>query len=120
MLLSLPPEQHASLPASVAVTAITDLLFGLSIIFWTPRDARVLIHAQIATLPFRGLVGTYSQLRCSSSGVGATVAVQGDDRFSDTHASQHSDIYHNGSSRFGRNADSAETADLGVSPPSTY
>jgi len=28
MLLSLPPDQHASLPASVAVTAITDLLFG--------------------------------------------------------------------------------------------
>jgi hypothetical protein len=38
---------------------------------------------------------------------------KGDDRVSDTHASQHGDIYHNGSSRFGRNADSAATADLG-------
>jgi hypothetical protein len=45
-------------------------------------------------------------------GVGATVAVLGDDRFSDTHASQHCDIYHNGSSGFGGNADIAETADL--------
>jgi hypothetical protein len=34
------------------------------------------------------------------------------DRFSDTHASQHDDIYHNGSSGFGGHADSAETADL--------
>jgi hypothetical protein len=40
---------------------------------------------------------------------------KGDDRFSDTHASQHGDIYHNGSSGFGGNADSAETAELGVS-----
>src|ERR1700748_119313 len=40
-------------------------------------------------------------------GVGATVAVLGDDRFSDTHASQHCDIYHNGSSGFGGNADIA-------------
>jgi hypothetical protein len=43
----------------------------------------------------------------------ATVAVLGDDRLSDTHASQHCDIYHNGSSGFGGNADIAETADLG-------
>ena len=49
---------------------------------------------------------------CSSSGVGATLAVQGDDRLSDPHASQHCDIYHNGSSGFGGNADIAETADL--------
>jgi hypothetical protein len=49
------------------------------------------------------------------SGVGATVAVKGDDRVSDTHASQHGDIYHNGSFGFGGNADIAETADLGVS-----
>jgi hypothetical protein len=45
----------------------------------------------------------------------ATAAEKEDDRVSDTHASQHGDIYHNGSSRFGRNADSAETAELGVS-----
>jgi hypothetical protein len=39
-------------------------------------------------------------------GVGATVAVQGDDRLSDIHASQYADIYHG-------NADSAETIGLG-------
>jgi hypothetical protein len=43
------------------------------------------------------------------SGVGVTVAVKGDDRLSDTHASQHCDIYHNGRSGFGGNADSPET-----------
>jgi hypothetical protein len=37
----------------------------------------------------------------------------GNNRLSDKHASQHSDIYHNGSSGFGGNADSAERADLG-------
>jgi hypothetical protein len=42
------------------------------------------------------------------SRVGVTVAVKGDDRLSDTHASQHCDIYHNGSSGFGGNADSSE------------
>jgi hypothetical protein len=41
-------------------------------------------------------------------GVGATVAVKGDDRLSDPHASQHCDIYHNGSCGFGGNADIAE------------
>ena len=41
-----------------------------------------------------------------------SVAVKGDDRVSDAHASQHCDIYHNGSSGFGGNADIAETADL--------
>jgi multisubunit Na+/H+ antiporter MnhB subunit len=46
-------------------------------------------------------------------GVGATVAVQGDDRLSDIHASQYADIYHSGSSGFGGNADSAETIGLG-------
>jgi hypothetical protein len=51
-------------------------------------------------------------LRCSFSGVGVTVAVQGDGRFSDAHASQHCDIYHNSGSRFGRDADSAETRRL--------
>jgi hypothetical protein len=45
----------------------------------------------------------------------ATAAEKGDDRVSDTHADQHGDIYHNGSSGFGGNADSAETAELGVS-----
>jgi hypothetical protein len=43
----------------------------------------------------------------------ATAAEKGDDRVSDAHASQHCDIYHNGSSGFGGNADSAETAELG-------
>ena len=43
----------------------------------------------------------------------ATAAEKGDDRVSDTHADRHENIYHNGSSGFGRNADSAETADLG-------
>src|SRR5437868_11896324 len=47
-LLSLPLDQHASLPASVPVTAITDLLVG-SAFFWTARDPRVLIHARSAT-----------------------------------------------------------------------
>jgi hypothetical protein len=47
------------------------------------------------------------------SGVGATLAVLGDDRLSDTHASQYGDIYHSGSSGFGGNADSAEDANLG-------
>jgi hypothetical protein len=42
----------------------------------------------------------------------AIAAEKGDDRVSDAHASQHCDIYHNGSSRFGGNAGSAETADL--------
>jgi hypothetical protein len=36
-----------------------------------------------------------------------------DDRVSDIHASQHGDIYHNGSSGFGGNADSAERSGLG-------
>jgi hypothetical protein len=62
---------------------------------------RVLIHAQIATPP------------CLLLGVGATVALKGDDRVSDRHASQYGDIYRNGSPGFGGNADSAETADLG-------
>jgi hypothetical protein len=42
----------------------------------------------------------------------ATAAEKGDDRVSDAHASRHCDIYHNGSSGFGGNADNAETADL--------
>jgi hypothetical protein len=42
----------------------------------------------------------------------ATAAEKGDDRVSDAHASRHRDIYHNGSSGFGGNADNAETADL--------
>jgi hypothetical protein len=33
---------------------------------------------------------------------------------SDKHADRHENIYHNGSSGFGGNADSAETAELGV------
>ena len=37
----------------------------------------------------------------------------GDDRISGTYADRHDDISHNGSSGFGDNADSAETADLG-------
>ena len=37
---------------------------------------------------------------------------KGDDRVSDKHADRHENIYHNGSSGFGGNADSAETADL--------
>jgi hypothetical protein len=36
----------------------------------------------------------------------------GDGRVSGTHADRHDDISHNGSSWFGDNADSAETADL--------
>ena len=36
-----------------------------------------------------------------------------DDRFCGTDADRHDDISHNGSSGFGGNADSAETADLG-------
>jgi hypothetical protein len=69
-------------------------------------------NAQIAELPFRGLVGTCLQYGVLVSGVGAIAAVQEDDRLSDTHASQHCDIYHNGSSGFCGNADIAETADL--------
>jgi hypothetical protein len=42
-------------------------------------------------------------------GVGATVALLGDDRLSDAHASHHCDICHNGSSELGGNLDSAET-----------
>jgi len=52
----------------------------------------------------------------------ATAAEKGDDRVSDTHArvsdthaDSHENISHSGSSGFGGNADSAETADLGVS-----
>jgi hypothetical protein len=45
VLLSLPLDQHASLPASVPVTAITDLLFGYHH-FLDAADARVLIHAR--------------------------------------------------------------------------
>jgi hypothetical protein len=37
----------------------------------------------------------------------------GDDRVSGTDADRHDDISHSGSSGFGGNADSAETADLG-------
>ena len=36
-----------------------------------------------------------------------------DDRFCGTDADRHEDISHNGNSRFGDNADSAEMADLG-------
>src|SRR5215468_8813933 len=35
----LPPEQRATLPASGAVTAVTDLHYGYPIIFWTPCGA---------------------------------------------------------------------------------
>jgi len=104
MLLSLPLDKHASLPASVAVTAITDLLFGYPS-FFKHRVTRLYSFMRRSQ---HCLIGTCSQLRGSSSGVGATVAVQGDDRLSDTHASQHCDIYHNGSSGFGGNADSSE------------
>jgi hypothetical protein len=38
----------------------------------------------------------------------ATAAEKGDDRLSDTHASQHGDIYHDGSCGFGGNPDIAE------------
>jgi hypothetical protein len=51
-------------------------------------------------------------IRCSSSGVGATAAVEGDDRVSGTDADRDANISHNGSSRFGGNADNSETADL--------
>jgi len=47
----------------------------------------------------------------------ATAAEKGDDRLSDTHADPHENISHNGSSGFGGNADSAETADLRPCPP---
>ena len=78
---------------------------------------RVLINAQIAAPPFRGLLGTYSlehtrNLRRSSSGVGLTAAVEGDDRVSSTDADRRENISHNGSSGFGGNPDSAETTDL--------
>jgi hypothetical protein len=59
------------------------------------------LNAQIATLAFRGLVGHARNCGVLFSGVGVTLAVQGDDRLFDTHVSQHSDIYHSGSSRFG-------------------
>jgi len=42
----------------------------------------------------------------------ATAAEKGDDRVSDTHADSHENISHSGSSGFGGNADSGETADL--------
>jgi hypothetical protein len=51
-------------------------------------------------------------MRCSSSGIGATVAVEGYDRVSGADADPHENISHNGSSGCGGNADSAETADL--------
>jgi hypothetical protein len=51
-------------------------------------------------------------IRCSSSGVGATAAVEGDDRVSGADADRHENMSHNGSSGFGGNADSVETADL--------
>jgi hypothetical protein len=51
-------------------------------------------------------------IRCSSSGVGATAAVEGDDRVSGTDADRDENISHNGSSGFGGNADNSETADL--------
>jgi hypothetical protein len=56
--------------------------------------------------------GTCSQFSVFFFSHWATAAEKGDDRVSDAHASQHCDIYHNGSSRFGGNAGSAETADL--------
>jgi hypothetical protein len=37
----LPHDWGATLPASEDVTAITDLLFEVPIIFWTPRDLRI-------------------------------------------------------------------------------
>jgi hypothetical protein len=37
---NLPPEEHASLPVLVAVTTVTDLLFGYPVIFWTTRGSR--------------------------------------------------------------------------------
>jgi len=42
-----------------------------------------------------------------------TAAEKGDDRVSDKHASQHGDIYHNGSTGFGGNADIAEMNCIG-------
>jgi hypothetical protein len=109
MRLSLPPEQGASLPASVAMTAVTDLLFG-SPSFFGRRVTRVSSFMRKSQRCLLAVPLEHARnLRCSFSGVGATVAVQGDDRFSDTDASQHCDIYHNGGSRFGRNADSPET-----------
>jgi hypothetical protein len=70
---------------------------------------RVLIHAQIAMLRSRWNVLAIAAFFFSHW---ATAAEKGDDRVSDIHADRHEIISHNGSSGFGGNADSAETADL--------
>jgi hypothetical protein len=127
-------------PASATVTAVTDLLFGYPIIFWTPRDrcsiakssaAHDRLSKKLHSLPPsigriiqpRGhSCADPQQSRCAANSVGSLLHADappqvtqegGDDRVSGTDADRHDDISHNGSSGFGGNADSAETADLG-------
>ena len=79
----------------------------ISIIFWTRGDARPGSCADRAVTFSRS-----SWERARNCDVLILVlAVQGDVRFSDAHASQHCGICHNGSIGFGGNAYSAETAD---------
>jgi hypothetical protein len=77
----------------------------------------VLINAQIATPAFSRSRWNVLAIAVFFFWRWALQAGERDDRFSDTHASQRGDIYHNGSSGFGGNADSAETADLDAGVP---
>jgi|SRR5262249_27417678 len=61
----------------------------------------------VAVRPTNFVGSLLQRRRCAPSHLGA-----GDDRVSGTDADRHDDISHNGSSEFGGNADSADTADL--------
>ena len=61
----------------------------------------------MAVRPTNSVGSLLQRRRCAPSHLGG-----GDDRVSGTDADRHDDISHNGSSEFGGNADSADTADL--------
>jgi hypothetical protein len=77
------------------------------VIFWTTVSRSTCCQAQVSKM-LTIAVFFFSHW--------ATAAEKGDDRVSDTHADSHENISHSGSSGFGGNADSAETADLRPCP----
>jgi hypothetical protein len=65
-----------------------------------PPARNPLVPLRSTEIPFHHPLG----MRCSSSGVGAIIAVQGYDRVPGSDADPHENISHNGSSGFGGNA----------------
>ena len=61
----------------------------------------------MAVRPTNSVGSLLRRRRCAPSHLGG-----GDDRVSGTDADRHDDIFHNGSSEFGGNPDSADTAEL--------